>query len=86
MQRGQTAAHDLVPAHSVSPGRVAFEFGSPWTRRAKIPLRGITAKMIASVLKKPALLLEASIRGTAKDGGPACATVPLLPDWVVTAE
>ena len=67
-------------------GTSAGQFGSCWSRRAKIPLRGITAKMIASLLKKPALLLEASIRGTAKDGGPACATVPLLSDWVVTAE
>lgn len=67
-------------------GTSAGQFGSPWTRRAKIPLRGITATQIASVMKDPALLLEARIRGVAKGGAPACATVPLLSDWVATAK
>jgi hypothetical protein len=46
---------------------------SCWTRRAKVPLAGITEKLIQSSHR-----LEARIAGCAADGGPACATVPLL--------
>ena len=44
-----------------------------WQRRAKVPLAGITWTMI-----KKGSVIEAHIEGTARDGGPACATVPLL--------
>jgi len=44
-----------------------------WQRRAKVPLDGITWSMI-----KKGSVIEARISGTARDGGPACATVPLL--------
>jgi Family of unknown function (DUF5990) len=47
-----------------------------WTRRAKVPLAGITAAMIANATDGS--VIEAKIAGTARDGGPACATVPLL--------
>jgi hypothetical protein len=47
-----------------------------WTRRAKVPLTGITWAMIAKT--GPGSLIESRIAGTARDGGPACATVPLL--------
>jgi hypothetical protein len=57
----------------VNSGTSAGEAGSPWTRRAKVPLGGITWSMI-----KKGSVIEARIEGTARDGGPACATVPLL--------
>src|ERR1700749_992149 len=47
-----------------------------WTRRAKIPLRGITWAMIEKA--GAGAFIEAAIAGTGRDGGPACATVPLL--------
>jgi hypothetical protein len=57
----------------VNSGTMAGEPGSTWQRRAKVPLGGITWSMI-----KKGSVIEARIEGTARDGGPACATVPLL--------
>src|SRR3954451_15367375 len=57
----------------VNSGTMAGEPGSSWQRRAKVPLAGITWAMI-----KKRSVIEARIEGTARDGGPACATVPLL--------
>jgi hypothetical protein len=54
-------------------GTLAGDARSCWTRRAKVPLEGITGARIAA--GRP---LEARIEGTAKDGGPACGSVPLL--------
>ncbi len=62
----------------VNSGTCAGETDSRWTRRAKVPLSAITWPMIEEVLVAPDRILEARIAGTAKDGGPACATVPLL--------
>jgi hypothetical protein len=60
----------------VNSGTMAGESVSRWTRRAKIPLAGITWPMIAKAANGG--FIEAEIAGTARDGGPACATVPLL--------
>jgi hypothetical protein len=46
--------------------------------RAKISLEGITRKLIESAKAKRSGVLEAQFAGSAKNGGPACATVPLL--------
>ena len=62
----------------VNSGTSAGQPGSCWTRRAKVPLAGITWDLIEQALARPASPLEARIAGTARDGGPACATVPLL--------
>jgi hypothetical protein len=62
----------------VNSGTSAGESGSCWSRRAKVPLAAITWPMIEETLAAPDGILEARIAGTAKDGGPACATVPLL--------
>lgn len=65
----------------VCSGTSAGDIASAWTRRAKIPLAGITNELIA---RARGARLEARISGTAKDGGPACATVPLLGGgWLV---
>jgi hypothetical protein len=60
----------------INSGMMAGSPASPWTRRAKIPLRGITWATIEKA--KPGSFIEAKIAGTGRDGGPACATVPLL--------
>lgn len=52
--------------------------GSPYDRRAKIPLATITPALLAQWRRTPGAWLEARVQGTARDGGPACATVPLL--------
>jgi hypothetical protein len=57
----------------VNSGTMGGEPNSHWQRRAKVPLGGITWSMI-----KKGSVIEARISGTARDGGPACATVPLL--------
>jgi hypothetical protein len=57
----------------VNSGAMAGDTGSTWQRRAKVPLAGITWSMI-----EKGSVIEARIAGTARDGGPACATVPLL--------
>ena len=68
----------------VNSGTLAGQKGSCWTRRAKVPLSGITWELIEDVVAKPGTVLEARIPGTAKDGGPVCASVRLLGDgWAV---
>ena len=49
-------------------GTYAGQINTPWSRRLKIPLGGISGKMI-----KAGQVLEAEIPGTGKDGGPSCA-------------
>jgi hypothetical protein len=62
----------------VNSGTAAGQAGSPWTRRAKVPLTTITWELTDQVLATPAAVLEARIAGTGRDGGPSCATVPLV--------
>lgn len=57
-------------------GTAAGQFGTPWSRRLKVPLAGITPELIAS-----GAILEARIHGTARDGGPACATPKPFNGW-----
>ncbi len=62
----------------VNSGTLAGDVGSPWSRRAKVPLTSITWRLIDRVRATPGAALHARIAGTARDGGPACASVPLL--------
>lgn len=67
----------------VNSGTMAGQADSCWTRRAKVPLTGISKALVQSALAGTDLILEVRIFGKAGDGGPACATVPLLSGWVV---
>ena len=62
----------------INSGNYAGQSDSCWSRRAKVPLSGITWELIEEALSKSSAVLEARIAGTAGDGGPACATVRLL--------
>jgi hypothetical protein len=62
-------------------GKSAGQFNSCWQRRIKVPLETITWEMSDSVVLKPKRLLQATIPGTAKDGGPSCATVKPIDGW-----
>jgi hypothetical protein len=62
-------------------GTLAGQFGSRWTRRAKVPLGGISWSAVEAVARGSAKRLEARYDGTAKDGGPTCATVKLREEW-----
>lgn len=65
----------------VNSGSMAGQDASCWTRRAKIPLYGITCATLQKVLEEKHSVLETVVSGRSKDGGPACATVPLLTPW-----
>ena len=49
-----------------------------WNRRAKVPLFGISWERIEETLATPGAVLEGRIQGTSRDGGPVCASIPLL--------
>ncbi|GAB3242798.1 hypothetical protein GCM10027346_39170 [Hymenobacter seoulensis] len=68
----------------VNAGTSAGQVNSCWTRRAKVPLPTLTPEMLEQTLSSPGLVLQASIHGQARDGGPACASVRLLGNgWVL---
>lgn len=67
----------------VNSGTSAGQTGSCWSRRAKVPLSGISSQLLQAALRRPHNILEARVAGTARDGGPACAAVPLLTKWQV---
>src|SRR5882672_10820304 len=54
-------------------GTYAGQTDTIWSRRLKIPLTGITWKDIDSLSDNS--MLQASVPGTGRDGGPNCATV-----------
>ena len=59
-------------------GSYAGQVGAPASGRAKISLEGITRKLLDTVRAKRSGVLEAEFAGTARDGGPSRASVPLL--------
>jgi hypothetical protein len=61
----------------LNAGAAAGQLGSIWRRRAKVPLAGISWQLIEAL--PPDGRLAAHIHGKARDGGPACASVTLLP-------
>lgn len=64
----------------VRSGTLAGQPDAAWTRRAKVPLWGISAELVQATLES-GRALEARVAGTAKDGGPFFASVPLLTPW-----
>ena len=71
----------------VNAGTSAGDPGSPWTRRAKVKLAGITQAMIEKVQTTPGAVIEGRIAGQTKDGSPPAASIPLLGDgWQVVAQ
>jgi hypothetical protein len=60
----------------VDIGTCAGQADSCWSRRLKVPLEGITRKMLDG-----GGVLEARVPGTGGDGGPTCATVKHFAGW-----
>ena len=58
----------------VNSGTLAGQPESCWTRRAKIPLTGITWALIDAAVRG-GVALETEMPGLGRDGGPTCATV-----------
>ena len=65
-------------------GVSARQFDSIWSRRLKIPLRGIIWEIVDQMLTNPDLTLETRVPGTGKDGTPNCATVKPFDGWHLT--
>jgi len=59
----------------INIGTYAGQEDSLWSRRLKVPLQGITWKMVH------AGVLETRVPGTGRDGGPTCATVKPFEGW-----
>ena len=62
-------------------GTYAGQVNTEWARRLKVPLLGITWQDIDKLMADAKLVLETSIPGTGKDGGPNCATVKPFEGW-----
>jgi hypothetical protein len=70
----------------ICSGTLAGQAGSAWTRRAKVGLKTLTWQMIERTITKGACL-QVYIAGKSRDGGPACATVPLhRGGWAIAAD
>jgi len=69
----------------IDVGTYAGQKNTPWSRRMIVLLKDITRAQINRALK-PRHRLSATIQGTGKDGGPSCATVPVLGGWKVIKE
>ena len=68
----------------VNSGKRAAESGSCWDRRAKVSLTTIEVAALQNVVGRA--VLDGAINGTARDGGPACASVALLDGaWTLRA-
>lgn len=64
----------------VNSGKQAGQADWCWDRRAKVPLAGVDSSLIEQAAASGGVI-EAQIAGTGRDGGPACATVPLVSGW-----
>ena len=67
----------------VNSGQRAGESDSVWDRRAKVPLTGLTRALIDRATRHAGSMIEATIEGTSRDGGPVCASVALASGWRV---
>jgi hypothetical protein len=72
---GSGGAPNFLGPFAQGPVGGRFVYVNSEGRRAKVPLGGITWSLIRDAAGS---VIEARISGTARDGGPACATVPLL--------
>lgn len=62
-------------------GTYAGQMDSPWSRRLKIPLSGITWDVMKRLNSDPKVVLVTRVEGTGRDGGPNCATVKPFAGW-----
>ena len=62
-------------------GTYAGQTNTPWSRRLKIPLAGITWPMIEQA-SDASVVIEVRMPGTGTDGGPTCGTVKESSGWM----
>ncbi len=63
-------------------GTRAGQIGSVWTRRAKIPLAGLSKALLLRA-SSAGVGVEVEIDGRARDGGPVCASVVPKRGWTL---
>ena len=63
-------------------GTLAGQTDTPWNRRLKIPLRGISWELVEQA-SASSQILETRVPGTGRDGGPSCATVKPFKGWTL---
>lgn len=68
----------------INIGTSAGQVDSVWSRRLKIPLKGITTAMVNDLVSGSDKILETKVPGTGKDGGPNCATVKPFSGWYLS--
>ena len=68
----------------INTGTYAGQQDTFWARRAKISLMSITREQVEKVAASAGTRLEAKIHGTGRDGGPSCASVPVIGGWQVS--
>ena len=61
-------------------GTYAGQTNTPWSRRLKLPLSGITWELVQAT-NPSASFLEARVAGKGKDGSPSCGTVKPFAGW-----
>jgi hypothetical protein len=66
-------------------GTCAGQTNTPWSRRLKISLAGITWAMIEQA-SDASVAIETHVPGTGKDGGPTCGTVKPFSGWSLSEE
>lgn len=66
----------------VNSGAQAGQHNTTWSRRAKVSLMTITAEQITELVSSGGRF-EAAIHGRSRDGGPVCASVPVIGGWKV---
>jgi hypothetical protein len=66
-------------------GTYAGQTGTPWSRRLKVPLAGITRRQVESAARNARAVIEARVPGSASDGSPACASVKGFSGWKTAA-
>jgi hypothetical protein len=71
----------------INSGTAAGQWGTNWGRRAKVPLHTLQGSLLREAIERvdDSIIIEASIQGIGKDGGPACASIPLLSEWTIRA-
>jgi hypothetical protein len=66
----------------VNSGTYAGQGDTEWARRAKVSLMSITREQIADAVSSAGRLV-AVIPGRGRDGGPVCASTPVVGGWKV---
>ena len=69
----------------VNSGTYAGQHQTAWSRRAKLSLMSITKQQVQSAIDNEGSLIETTMPGIGRDGGPTCASVKGI-EWRVVSK